>query len=222
MADVEASHGAGFDASRASAWIEVSARLVREAADRLTELDTAIGDGDHGRNLTRGFAAAAENVSAAGQATPRAVLTAAGRALISSVGGASGPLYGTFLRRAAKTLPDGPAVPPDALAGALAAGVDGIRELGGASEGDKTMLDAMMPAVAALRDALGDGTGLPDAVARAAEAARAGAAATVPLVARKGRASYLGERSAGHEDPGAASTALLWTALAEAIGTSDG
>lgn len=205
-----------FDTRGAVAWVEASARLVRENADRLTELDTAIGDGDHGRNLTRGFAAATEKIGDA--ATPRKVLTAAGSALVSSVGGASGPLYGTFLRRTAKALPDDPSVGGDALADALDAGLAGVRELGGAADGDKTMVDALGPAIAALREALGAGTELPAAVARAAAAAEEAAKATIPLVARKGRASYLGERSAGHEDPGAASSALLFAALAEAAG----
>jgi dihydroxyacetone kinase-like protein len=209
-----------FDAARAAAWITASARLIGGAADRLTELDTAIGDGDHGRNLTRGFAAAAEKIN--GADTPRGVLTGAGSALVSSTGGASGPLFGTFLRRTAKALPGAPVVGPDDLADALAAGVAAVRELGGAAGGDKTMVDALDPAVAALRGALADGVSLPAAVERAAEAARAGAEATIPLVARKGRASYLGERSAGHEDPGAASTALLWSALAEATGADHG
>lgn len=205
-----------FDTGRAAAWIQASARLVRDDAERLTELDTAIGDGDHGRNLTRGFAAAVEKIDDA--ATPRAVLRSAGGALVSNVGGASGPLYGTFLRRTAKALPDEPSVDGDALAEALAAGVDGVRELGGAADGDKTMLDALVPAVAAFRDAIGDGAEPPAAVARAVTAAEEGARATIPLVARKGRASYLGERSAGHEDPGAASSVLLLRALAEAVG----
>lgn len=205
-----------FDTGRAVAWIEASARLVRDDAERLTELDTAIGDGDHGRNLTRGFAAAVEKIGDA--ATPRAVLRSAGGALVSNVGGASGPLYGTFLRRTARALPDEPSVGGDALAEALAAGVDGVRELGGAADGDKTMLDALVPAVAALREALGEGAELPAAVARAVTAGEEGARATIPLVARKGRASYLGERSAGHEDPGAASSVLLLKALAEAVG----
>lgn len=205
-----------FDTGRAVAWIEASARLVRDDAERLTELDTAIGDGDHGRNLTRGFAAAVEKIGDA--ATPRAVLRSAGGALVSNVGGASGPLYGTFLRRTARALPDEPSVGGDALAEALAAGVDGVRELGGAADGDKTMLDALVPAVAAFRGALGEGAEPPSAVARAVAAAEEGARATIPLVARKGRASYLGERSAGHEDPGAASSVLLLKALAEAVG----
>ena len=207
-----------FDTRGAVAWIEASARLVSGDAERLTDLDTAIGDGDHGRNLTRGFTAAVEKIGDA--TTPRAVLRGAGSALVSNVGGASGPLYGTFLRRTAKALPDDPSVGGTALAEALAAGVDGVRELGGAAEGDKTMLDALIPAVAALRAALDEGTDLPAAVARAVAAAEEGARATIPLVARKGRASYLGERSAGHEDPGAASSVLLLTALAEATGTT--
>ncbi|GIG70865.1 dihydroxyacetone kinase subunit L [Phytomonospora endophytica] len=182
-----------------------TAALVTEHADELTALDTAIGDGDHGLNLRRGFAAAAEAVGD----TPGAVLKAAGTALVNTTGGASGPLYGTFLRRAAKALGDDPTATATAFAAALGAGLEGVRRLGGAAEGDKTMIDALAPAVAAFT-----GDDFSTAARAAADAAASGRDATKPLVARKGRASYLGERSAGHIDPGAASSALLFEALA--------
>ncbi|MET9346144.1 dihydroxyacetone kinase subunit DhaL [Streptomyces termitum] len=178
---------------------------VDREAERLTELDSAIGDADHGANLRRGFTAVAEALAKEPPATPGGVLAAAGRQLISTVGGASGPLYGTLLRRAGKELGEEPAVDRDGLARALAAGVAAVGRLGGAAVGDKTMLDALTPAVAAL----------PESFAAARSAAEEGARATVPLRARKGRASYLGERSIGHQDPGATSSALLFAALEE-------
>ena len=199
-----------FDAALARAWVTGFAEAVTAARDELTRLDQAIGDGDHGSNLARGLAAAVDKLSGD---TPGDVLKGVGRTLISTVGGASGPLYGTVFREAAKALP---AEPSDAdLAAALRAGLDGLRRLGGATEGDKTMVDAWVPALAALEADIG--AGLPTAAASAAEAARAGAAATVPMQARKGRASYLGPRSVGHQDPGATSTALLFEALARAV-----
>ncbi|MGW2850073.1 dihydroxyacetone kinase subunit DhaL [Streptomyces sp. NPDC001108] len=189
-------------------WMTASAALVDREADRLTDLDAAIGDADHGSNMRRGFAAVTKVLAEEGPGTPGAVLTLAGRQLISTVGGASGPLYGTLLRRTGKALGDAPAVSERELAGALAEGVAAVARLGGAKAGDKTMLDALLPAVEAL------GTSF-DA---AREAADTGAVATVPMLARKGRASYLGERSVGHQDPGATSAALLITALAETAG----
>ena len=198
------------DAELARAWVTGFAAAVAEHKDELTKLDQAIGDGDHGSNLDRGMQAAVAKL--AGD-TAGDVLKGVGRTLISTVGGASGPLYGTVFREAAKALG---AEPTDAdLAAALRAGLDGVRRLGGAAEGDKTMVDAWVPALDALDAAIGDG--LPAAAARAAEAARAGAEATVPMQARKGRASYLGPRSVGHQDPGATSTALLFEALAAAV-----
>ncbi|KAA6220147.1 dihydroxyacetone kinase subunit DhaL [Streptomyces filamentosus] len=182
-----------------------TAEAVEREAGRLTELDAAIGDADHGANLRRGFAAVADALAKEPPATPGAVLVTAGRLLISTVGGASGPLYGTLLRRAGKALGEAGEVTRTELADALAAGVAAVGQLGGAVAGDKTMLDALEPAVAGLRESF--------AAARAA--ARDGALATVPLRARKGRAAYLGERSVGHEDPGAASSALLFDALEE-------
>ncbi|MGV9690285.1 dihydroxyacetone kinase subunit DhaL [Streptomyces sp. NPDC003444] len=192
-------------------WLTAVAEDVGREADRLTELDSAIGDADHGANLKRGFAAVAETLAKEPPGTPGAVLTTAGRQLISTVGGASGPLYGTLLRRAGKALGDDVRVGRERLAEALGAGVAAVSQLGGAQVGDKTMLDALVPAVEAL----------PESFAAARAAAEEGALATVPLRARKGRASYLGERSVGHQDPGATSSALLFAALA-ATAASEG
>ncbi|MEU2118490.1 dihydroxyacetone kinase subunit DhaL [Streptomyces sp. NPDC016459] len=184
-------------------WLTAVAEAVDREADRLTELDSAIGDADHGANLRRGFTAVTETLAEESPATPGAVLTVAGRQLISTVGGASGPLYGTLLRRTGKTLGDDERVTRARLAEALGSGVTAVSQLGGAQAGDKTMLDALLPAVEGLRESF--------EASRAA--AEEGALATVPLRARKGRASYLGERSVGHQDPGATSSALLFTAL---------
>ncbi|NNN29715.1 dihydroxyacetone kinase subunit L [Streptomyces sp. S3(2020)] len=194
-----------LDADFFRRWMTVTAASVEREADRLTDLDSAIGDADHGSNLQRGFRAVAAVLEKEAPDTPGAVLTLAGRRLISTVGGASGPLYGTLLRRTGKALGEDAEVSEARFAEALRAGVDAVMALGGAAPGDKTMIDALLPAV----DALGDGF----AAARAA--AEEGALATTPLQARKGRASYLGERSIGHQDPGATSAALLIAALGE-------
>ncbi|MFB7830486.1 dihydroxyacetone kinase subunit DhaL [Streptomyces sp. NPDC056056] len=194
-----------FEADFLVRWLAAVAEAVDREADRLTELDSAIGDADHGANLRRGFAAVTETLAEDPPATPGAVLTAAGRQLISTVGGASGPLYGTLLRRTGKTLGDEERVTREQLAEALGSGVAAVSQLGGAQVGDKTMLDALTPAVEGLRESFGAGRA----------AAEEGALATVPLRARKGRASYLGERSVGHQDPGATSSALLFAALDE-------
>ncbi|MEU0157397.1 dihydroxyacetone kinase subunit DhaL [Streptomyces sp. NPDC006261] len=194
-----------LDADFFRRWMAATAAAVDREADQLTELDSAIGDADHGSNLQRGFAAVAAVLEKDAPATPGAVLTLAGRQLISTVGGASGPLYGTLLRRTGKALDEDAEVTQEQLAQAFAAGVAAVGQLGGAQAGDKTMLDALLPAAEALALSFRG----------AADAARAGAEATVPLQARKGRASYLGERSIGHQDPGATSAALLVEALAE-------
>ncbi|GAA2337201.1 dihydroxyacetone kinase subunit DhaL [Streptomyces violaceusniger] len=190
-------------------WLTAAATSVSREAARLTDLDSAIGDADHGTNMQRGFAAVTEALEKEPPGSPGAALILAGRQLISKVGGASGPLYGTLLRRAGKALGDTEQITPQQLADALRAGVDAVAQLGGAAPGDKTMLDALLPAV----EALGAGTG---SFAAAGEAAEKGALATVPMLARKGRASYLGDRSVGHQDPGATSSALIIGALAEA------
>ncbi|MBL1106424.1 dihydroxyacetone kinase subunit L [Streptomyces sp. 5-8] len=194
-----------LDADFFRRWMTAAAASVDREADRLTALDSAIGDADHGSNLQRGFTAVTAVLEKEAPDTPGAVLTLAGRQLISTVGGASGPLYGTLLRRTGKALGDAAEVGEEQLAAALREGVDGVMKLGGAAPGDKTMIDALVPAV----DALASG------FAAARTAAEEGAEATTPLQARKGRASYLGERSIGHQDPGATSSALLIAALAD-------
>lgn len=197
-----------LDADFFRRWMAATAVSVEHEAERLTALDSPIGDADHGSNLQRGFRAVAATLEKEEPNTPGAVLTLAGRQLISTVGGASGPLYGTLLRRTGKTLGDAAEVDVRELTEALRTGVDAVMQLGGAAPGDKTMIDALVPAV----DALGD------SFAAARSAAEEGALATTPLQARKGRASYLGERSIGHQDPGATSSALLIAALAETAG----
>jgi dihydroxyacetone kinase-like protein len=207
----------GIRAAAIERWLERFADLVDRDRDHLTELDAAIGDADHGLNMARGMTAVRARLAAlAGpDTTPASLCREAAMTLISTVGGAAGPLYGTFLLRLGGALDAAPVVDPAVFTTALRAGVDGVAARGHAEAGDKTMLDAMLPAVAALEaGAVGS---WPDALRQAASAAAAGSDATIPLVARKGRASYLGERSAGHRDPGAASSALLFEALATAL-----
>lgn len=201
------------DAALARSWVTGFADAVTAAKTELTKLDQAIGDGDHGANMSRGLTAVVEKL--AGD-TPGDVLKGVGRTLISTVGGASGPLYGTAFREAGKALGDAESPTDTDFAAALRAGMDGIVRLGKAEAGDKTMIDAWTPALAALDAALQSGAALPEAAAAAAKAAGEGAEATVPMQARKGRASYLGPRSVGHRDPGAASTTMLFEALAQA------
>ena len=198
------------------AWIVVAARTVEEQRDHLTQLDAAIGDADHGINLDRGFTAVLSTIESAAPATPGAVLTLTGTTLISKVGGASGPLYGMAFRRAGKALGDAADVDMPGLAAALEAALAGVQQLGAAREGDKTMVDALAPATGAFSKAIAEGASDADALAVLVEAAQAGAAATISMQALKGRASYLGPRSVGHEDPGAASTALILGALRDA------
>lgn len=197
-----------LDADFFRRWMTATAASVDREAARLTALDSPIGDADHGSNLQRGFTAVTATLEKEAPETPGAVLMVAGRQLISTVGGASGPLYGTLLRRTGKALGDAAAVSEEQLTEALRTGVDAVMQLGGAAPGDKTMIDALAPA----SDALGE------SFAAARAAAEEGALATTPLQARKGRASYLGERSIGHQDPGATSSALLIAALEEAAG----
>ena len=198
------------------AWVVIAARAVEEQRDHLTQLDAAIGDADHGINLARGFTAVLSALEAATPATPGAVLTLTGSTLISKVGGASGPLYGVAFRRAGKALGDAPDVDLPALADALEAALAGVQQLGAAREGDKTMVDALAPATGAFSKAVSEGAPAAGALSALAEAAQAGAVATISMQALKGRASYLGPRSVGHEDPGAASTALILGALRDA------
>jgi phosphoenolpyruvate---glycerone phosphotransferase subunit DhaL len=198
------------------AWIAATAAVIEEQRDHLTQLDAAIGDADHGINLSRGFAAVLSALETANPATPGAILTVTGSTLISKVGGASGPLYGMAFRSAGKALGDTADVDLAGLAAALEAALAGVQRLGAAREGDKTMVDALAPATGAFSKAVAEGVPEADALAALADAAQAGAAATIPMQALKGRASYLGPRSVGHEDPGAASTALILSALRDA------
>lgn len=192
-------------AARVEAWLLACADAVEREKDRLTELDAALGDADHGLNMQRGFAKVRATLPAG--ADVGTLLKSAGMTLLSTVGGASGPLYGTFFLKAAAATGSSTDLSLEEFQAALQAGVEGLAARGKAAPGDKTMLDALLPAVQALSHG----------AEAAAQAAEAGARATIPLVARKGRASYLGERSAGHEDPGAASAALLMRALAGAL-----
>jgi phosphoenolpyruvate---glycerone phosphotransferase subunit DhaL len=206
------------------AWLRLAATRLHEQAPALTALDQAIGDGDHGTNMDRGFSAIVATLDAGRPegdselVVAAAMLRSAGRTLISTVGGASGPLYGTaFLRASASVASADPATStPDVLVAALATGVGGIESLGKATTGEKTMLDALVPAVTAGRDAAATGADAAAVTVAMADAAEAGVRATIPMLATKGRASYLGERSIGHQDPGATSSSLLLRALADA------
>jgi dihydroxyacetone kinase-like protein len=197
--------------------MRAAAAAIEAQADHLTQLDSAIGDGDHGVNLTRGMRAVGAALEGQDGEAPGRLLMLAGKTLVSSVGGASGPLWGTALRRAGRAVGDAAEIDGPVLATALEAALAGVVELGAAVPGDKTMVDALGPAVEALRARVDGGEPLADALAAAVRAAEAGARATVPMQARKGRASYLGERSIGHEDPGAASTTLILAALAGTV-----
>ena len=203
---------AGFDS-----WMRQFAALVAENRDYLTELDAAIGDADHGSNMDRGMKAAVAALDQAQPTTAGALFGKVGMTLVSTVGGASGPLFGTLFLRIGTSLGDTTQAGGEQLAAALRAGLEGVVARGKAEPGDKTMFDALAPAVDAMDAALAEGCPLPTAVHRASDAAAAGRDATTPMLARKGRASYLGERSVGHQDPGATSVALLLRAATESL-----
>jgi phosphoenolpyruvate---glycerone phosphotransferase subunit DhaL len=210
--------GASVRDTTIHAWMTLVAESVKDRRDYLTQLDAAIGDGDHGVNMDRGFDAVGKALAAQSDSlTPGKLLTVTGKTLVSTVGGASGPLWGTAFRRAGRALGDRDELDGQDLVGALQAALDGVVELGAAQPGDKTMVDALGPAIDALSAALDSGEPLGKALAAATQAAEEGAKATVPLQARKGRASYLGERSIGHQDPGATSAALIMAALQLAV-----
>jgi phosphoenolpyruvate---glycerone phosphotransferase subunit DhaL len=199
------------------AWIKVYAATLAENKGYLTELDSAIGDADHGINMDRGFQAVLGKLDSAAPGDIGGLFKVVGMTLVSKVGGAGGPLYGTlFLQLGAATAGKSEIASEDWSA-ALDGAVSGVQARGKAQPGDKTMVDALIPARDALRAAIADGASVGDAVQQMANAAEEGMLATVPLVARKGRASYLGERSAGHQDPGATSTHLLLRSAAEAF-----
>lgn len=200
---------------RVVVWIRGFADVIGENKVYLTELDSAIGDADHGINMNRGMQAVLGKLDAAPNGDVGALLKTVGMTLVSTVGGAGGPLYGTlFMQIGAATVGKAELQPND-WADALAKGIEGVQMRGKAEPGDKTMLDALLPGLEALRAAIADGSSFADALRASAAAAEEGMKATIPLVARKGRASYLGERSAGHQDPGATSSYLLLRAAAD-------
>jgi len=200
-----------------SEWIRAFAAVVAENKEYLTELDAAIGDADHGINMNRGMQAVLGKMDAGESADIGDLLKTVGMTLVSTVGGAGGPLYGTLFLQMGTSAAGKSDLSGDDWAAALAAGVAGVQRRGKAELGDKTMIDALVPAVEAVSSALADGSTLDAALRRSAEAAQEGMTATIPLVARKGRASYLGERSANHQDPGATSSWLLLRTAAETL-----
>ncbi|MFZ7088043.1 dihydroxyacetone kinase subunit DhaL [Curtobacterium sp. RRHDQ10] len=206
-----------LDTDWAIDWIRRTADTVREHRAELVALDREIGDGDHGENMDRGFQAVVAAIDAAdGFDSPGAVFKLVATKLISTVGGASGPLFGTAYLKAAQAAGDAPVLDADAVVAVLTAARDGVVSRGKAEPGDKTMIDAWTPAVDAADAAAASGSTPEDVLVAARDAAVAGAEATEPLVARKGRASYLGERAVGHRDPGAQSTALILAAAVDA------
>ena len=197
-------------------WIRAFAAEVGANKEQLTQLDSAIGDGDHGINMDRGMSAVLGKVDSAGEEQDiGALLKSVGMTLVSTIGGAGGPLYGTLFMQMGTTLSGKAVIGPDDWTAALDAAVSGVQARGKAEPGDKTMIDALIPARDALKTALVGGASFEDALKRSADAAGQGMRDTIPLVARKGRASYLGERSAGHQDPGATSSHLLLEAAAD-------
>jgi phosphoenolpyruvate---glycerone phosphotransferase subunit DhaL len=214
-----------LDRSRLEAWLRLTASRLHEQRGALIALDQAIGDGDHGINMDRGFTAIVAKLDGLDAAGPReddpaALLKLASKTLVSTVGGASGPLYGTGFLKFASSVTGRTTLDGAAIVAALDAATTGIATIGHSKQGEKTMLDALVPAVAAARSALEAGADLPAILAAAHQAAEAGATATIPLLATKGRASYLGERSIGHQDPGATSAALILGALADTAARS--
>jgi phosphoenolpyruvate---glycerone phosphotransferase subunit DhaL len=208
-----------MDLAQLTAWIREYARVIGENAQHLTDLDAAIGDADHGINMERGLSAVLAALDEAAPADMSALCKQVGMTLVKSVGGASGPLYGTFFLRMAGALGTDDSVDASDFAKALRAGVEGVVQRGRAEAGDKTMFDALAPALDALDAALSSGGDLAVALADATVAAEKGRDATESMVARKGRASYLGQRSVGHVDPGATSAAMLIAAAASAFAT---
>ena len=198
-------------------WLEKSTAVLNENKDYLTQLDSAIGDADHGTNMARGFNKVLEKLPSVADKDIGNILKTTGMTLISSVGGASGPLYGTFFMRSGMAMAAKEELSDEDLLKLLEAGVEGIVQRGRAQLEDKTMIDAWYPALEALRKAIENGSSTVDALKAGVAGAEKGMKATIPLQARKGRASYLGERSIGHQDPGATSSFLLLNALLETI-----
>jgi dihydroxyacetone kinase-like protein len=206
---------------RASLFVTLFARAMETNKEYLTELDSAIGDGDHGINMDRGMRAVLPKLEQVEQKDVASLFRTVAMTLISTVGGASGPLYGTLFLQLGSSLKGTAEVTPEAWSAALTAAVAAVRARGKAEPGDKTMLDALLPASKCLAEALGSGETFEEALSAAEGAAHEGALATIPMVARRGRASYLGERSAGHQDPGATSSWMLMKAAREAFTASN-
>ena len=200
-------------------WLEHTADVLHEQAGYLTQLDSAIGDADHGTGMDRGFTAVRTKLATLASADIATQLKTVGMTLVSTIGGASGPLYGTAFLRASSAVADKQELSPADMVAMLEAFLGGIIVRGKANPGDKTMVDALTPAVEAAKQALNEGASLPEITARASHAAEEGAQATIPMLARKGRASYLGERSIGHQDPGATSSWFILRSLAETTAT---
>lgn len=200
------------------AWLTEYRRVIGENKDYLTSLDSAIGDADHGINMDRGFGAVMAKLPAVAASDIGNILKTVGMTLVSTVGGAGGPLYGTFFMRAGAAVANKTELTAQDLLAALEAGLEGVQQRGKATPGEKTMVDALTPARDAMRAALQNGSDAGQALRAAADAAEAGMKATIPMLATKGRASYLGERSIGHQDPGATSSFLLLKTMSEVLG----
>jgi len=207
-----------LDASLARGWLDRFGETLTASAAELTRLDSAIGDADHGTNMDRGFRAVRERVLTQDGFDLSTLFKQTGMTLIGTVGGAGGPLYGTIFLRMGQAAAGKEGLTIEEVADALAGALEGVQQRGKAQPGDKTMVDALGPAIDALRSAAEAGSEAPAALRAAAHAAQQGAEATIPMQAKKGRASYLGERSIGHQDPGATSTALMIQSLAETLG----
>lgn len=199
-------------------WMQRFAASVADQKVVLTELDSAIGDADHGTNMDRGMKAVVAKLDGAPPTDAASALKTVGMTLVSTVGGSGGPLYGTFFMQAGSALAGVDDVTGPDMVRAFEAGVAGVMKIGKSTTGEKTMLDALVPALNAMRDAVDGGASLGDALAAACDAGQTGMEATIPMLATKGRASYLGERSIGHQDPGATSSHLLLRALADSVG----
>jgi len=206
------------DVGAVIAWMRRYAAVIADQKGALTELDSAIGDADHGTNMDRGMQAVVAKLDGAPPADVGAALKTVGMTLISTVGGSGGPLYGSFFMQAGNALAGEAELTPQELVRALEAGVAGVMKIGKSTTGEKTMLDTLVPAVEALHAAVDGGASLGDALTAACEAGQRGMEATIPMLATKGRASYLGERSIGHQDPGATSSNLLLRTLADSLG----
>jgi dihydroxyacetone kinase-like protein len=196
-------------------WLQATAIIIEQNKDYLTELDAAIGDADHGINMNRGFQKVIAQLPSVADKDIGTVLKTVSMTLISSVGGASGPLYGTLFLKASATATGKQELTGEDISALLQAGVEGVAQRGKANLGDKTMLDALSPAANAFQQAIAAGASVAEALQQAVAAAEEGMKNTIPLVAKKGRASYLGERSAGHQDPGATSAYLIFKTLLE-------